>query len=295
MLKHIKCNIILLAFLITPGLYACAQKKTSDKNNPEEWSRPFQPFRIAGNLYYVGTHDLACYLITTTKGHILINTGLASSVALIQSNVKALGFNYKDIKILLTTQAHFDHLGAMAAIKKATGAQMMVDSADAKVMADGGESDYALGGGNNNFEPVKTERLLHDQDTITLASMKLTMLHHPGHTKGSCSFIFDVKDQHQTYRVLIANMPSIVTQQKLSKINAYPGIIEDYKKTFRSLKGLSFDIWLSSHASQFGLHKKHKPGDNYNPQAFVDREGYDQVLSDLESEFKNRLKADLSR
>jgi metallo-beta-lactamase class B len=292
MQHQIKRTIIFLTLLFTTCIFAWGQNKTASQNNPAEWSRPFQPFRIAGNLYYVGTYDLACYLITSPKGHILINTGLANSAAGIHSNIKALGFDYKDIKILLTTQAHFDHLGAMAAIKKETGAKMMVDAADAEVMADGGLSDYALGGGSNNYEPIQAERLLHDGDTIKLANMNLVMLNHPGHTKGSCSFLFDVKDKTQNYHVLIANMPSIVTQQKFSEIKAYPDIAADYKKTFQSLKGLSFDIWLSSHASQFGLHKKHKPGDPYNPKAFVDQAGYNQVLADLEDAFQKKLEAE---
>ena len=107
------------------------------KTHPE-WSRPFPPFRIVGNLYYVGTADLACYLIVTTKGNILINTGLASSDRLLNANVKTLGFKLSDKKVLLTTQAHFDHIGAMAEIKKVTGAKMMVDCADSAVVADGG-------------------------------------------------------------------------------------------------------------------------------------------------------------
>src|SRR5689334_15976532 len=149
----------------------------------KEWQMEYQPFRIVGNLYYVGTYDLACYLITTTKGNILINTGLASSTQQIKNNIEALGFKFPDIKILLTTQAHYDHVAAMAAIKKQTGAQMMVDEKDAAVLADGGSSDYALGGHGSSFQPVKADRLLHDGDTIQLGDMQLIMLHHPGHTK----------------------------------------------------------------------------------------------------------------
>jgi len=292
MKKQIKGIFILAALLLSPGLFASAQNKSSNQNNPAEWSKPFPPFRIAGNLYYVGTYDLACYLITTTNGHILINTGLSNSASIIESNVKSLGFNNKDIKILLTTQAHFDHLGAMAEIKKETGAKMMIDAADADVLADGGQSDYALGGGNNSFEPLKPDRLLHDGDSIKLGNMNLVLLHHPGHTKGSCSFLFDVKDKSQTYRVLIANMPSIVTQQKFQDITTYPNIVADYTNTFQSLRKQSFDLWLSSHASQFGLHEKHKPGDAYNPKVFIDRPGYDQVLADLEDAFRKKLKAE---
>ncbi len=202
---------------------ASAQKVSEPKNTPPEWSKPYEPFRIAGNLYYVGTYDLACYLITTPKGNILINTGLSASAPLIKANIEALGFTFTT-KILLTTQAHYDHMGAMAAIKKLTGAKMMVDEKDLGVMADGGRSDYALGSDTSTYEPVKAERLLHNQDTIKLGSISLVMLHHPGHTKGSCSFLFDVKDERRSYRVLIANMPTIVTEKNFADIPAYPDI-----------------------------------------------------------------------
>jgi len=281
-------------FLLITGLFCLiisshAQNVSEPKNTPSEWAKPYAPFRIAGNLYYVGTFDLACYLITTPQGNILINTGLAASAPLIKSSIEALGFKFNDTKILLTTQAHYDHMGAMAAIKQLTGAKMMVDANDAEVMADGGRSDYALGGETSSYEPVTADRLLKDGDTISLDGTRVVMLHHPGHTKGSCSFFFDVKDQRRTYRVLIANMPSIVTEKKFTDIPEYPDIAEDYAYTFKVMKNLSFDIWLSSHASQFQLHNKHRPGSRYHPTAFIDRKGYDKALFNLEKAFINKV------
>lgn len=251
----------------------------------KEWSAPYRPFRIAGNLYYVGTYDLACYLIVTPKGNILINTGLASSGRQIKANIEKLGFNFKDIHILLTTQAHFDHMGAMAAIKKQTGAKMMVDEGDLQVVQDGGKSDYALGGQESTYAPLKADRVLHDGDLVELGGTQLTLLHHPGHTKGSCSFIFTVKDGKKAYRVLIANMPTIVTDHKFSELSAYPKINTDYATTLEKMKKLSFDLWLSSHASQFGLHEKHKEGAPYNPVVFIDRKGYDASLKELSAAY----------
>ena len=169
---------------------------------------------------------------------------------------------------------------------------MIVDAADALVMADGGRSDYALGGSESTYEPVQADRLLHDGDTIALGDTKLIMLHHPGHTKGSCSFLLDTSDEKKTYRVLIANLPSIVTDEKFSAISAYPEIEGDYRYTFNAMKQLSFDIWLASHASQFGLHRKHQPGDPYNPKVFVDRKGYDQAIADLEDQFLKKIKTE---
>ena len=254
-----------------------------------EWEQAYQPFRIAGNLYYVGTYDLACYLITTPQGNILINTGLASSAKQIKKNIKALGFRFADTKILLNTQAHYDHMGAMAAIKKKTGAQLMLDEGDAVEARDGGSSDYALGGNGSTYEPVIPDRLLHDGDTIKLGGMQLVMLHHPGHTKGSCSFLFTVKDDQRSWKVFIANMPTIVTDKRFSDISSYPEIVKDYAGTFKAMKNISFDIWLASHASQFKMHTKHKPGDAYNPAAFIDQAGYDIALSDLQKQYDKKL------
>lgn len=161
---------------------------------PKEWSAPYKPFRIVGNLYYVGTYDLAFYLIVTPKGSILINSGLASSGVQIKKNIEQLGFKFNDVKILLTTQAHYDHMGAMAEIKKLTGAKMMVDERDAQVVKDGGTSDNALGDKESTYAPLNPDRILDDSEVIALGGTKLTILHHPGHTKGSCSFEFAVPD-----------------------------------------------------------------------------------------------------
>jgi metallo-beta-lactamase class B len=267
-----------------------AQAVQEPKKVPSDWSKPYKPFRIAGNLYYVGTYDLACYLITTSKGHILINTGLAASGKQIKKNTETLGFRFSDITILLTTQAHYDHLGAMAAIKKQTGAKMMVNEKDAAVVRDGGRSDYAFGDTVSSFAPVDIDRLLYDGDSIVLGNMKLVMLHHPGHTKGSCSYLFTVKDNKRSYTVLIANMPTIVTEKPFTEMTAYPAIASDYGRTLQEMKKLSFDIWVASHAGQFDLHEKHKPGNPYNPAAFFDRKGYDAYLDELQKDYDEKIK-----
>ncbi len=289
MQKNYKAFVVCM-FSLFCSLNIFAQQVNEPKDIPAEWSQPYQPFRIAGNLYYVGTYDLACYLVATPKGHILINTGLANSAGIIKGNIEKLGFKFTDLKILLTTQAHYDHLGAMAEIKKQTGTVFLVDEQDAQVAADGGQSDYAFGNKGATFEPVKADRLLHNNNIIKLGGTKLKILHHPGHTKGSCSYLFDVKDDTHTYRVLIANLPSIVTENDFDSIPAYPQIAQDYAYTFRAMEKLKFDIWFSSHASQFNLHKKHQPGDAYNPESFMDNDGYQTALAELKKEFDKKMK-----
>ncbi len=284
-MKRILLPAILCVLLFVAGS-AWSQKVNEPAGNPE-WTKPYKPFRIAGNLYYVGTYDLASYLIVTNKGNILINTGLSGSANLIKKNIEALGFRFSDIKILLTNQAHYDHLGAMAAIKKQTGAKFYVDAADAAVCKAGGANDYEMSHLGRSFQPVMPDRLLKDKDVIQLGKARLTMLHHPGHTKGSCSFLLDVPDGKQRYKVLIANIPTIITDRPFSKITAYPQIRQDYAYTIPAMKQLKFDLWVAAHASQFELHAKRKEGNSYDPSVFADRKGYDKVLAQLSEDFKN--------
>lgn len=287
-----KKYIIILGLLMAVQLHA--QVVNEPKNHPKEWSQPYEPFRIAGNLYYVGTYDLASYLIVTNKGNILINTGLADSLPIIKKNIQKLGFKYRDTKILLLTQAHYDHLGATADIKKETGAKLYVDAADAEVLKSGGKADYKMGKYGVTFKPVNPDYVLKDKGLIQLGNTKLTMLHHPGHTKGSCSFIFEAKDNKRNYKVLIANMPTIIIDKKFSEVTAYPTIEKDYQYTLSEMKKLNFDIWVASHASQFKLHEKHKPRDSYNPSAFMNKKEYFDQLDDLEKAYLDKKSEDLN-
>lgn len=285
---------IFKAFVVLIACF-CLQKDASAQKvyepaSPANWSQPYPAFRIVGNLYYVGTQDLACYLVTTPKGHILINTGLADSEKTISDAVTNLGFNLSDIKILLTTQAHYDHVGAMAALKKKSGARFWVNAKDAPVAADGGSSDYALGTGQPSFEPIKADRLLKDGDSIILDNTVIVLLHHPGHTKGSSSYLLEVRDAQKSYRVLIANMPSIVTSQRFRDIKAYPEIECDYAYTLEAMKKISFDLWLSSHAAQFNMHRKRSPGDPYQPESFAGRIDYEEELDRLAALFEEKRK-----
>lgn len=282
---------ILLSFLTSISFFVvAAQIVTEPENNPKEWSQPTEPFRIAGNLYYVGTYDLASYLIVTDKGHILINTGLANSLPIIKNNIKALGFDYQSIKILLLTQAHFDHLGAMADIKRETGAILYVNKNDANELISGGKSDYELGKYGVSFKPVKADHLLNDSDQIKLGSTTIKMLDHPGHTKGSCSFLYQTSDGDSRYKILIANFPSIITDRKFPEVKDYPNILADYAKTFKAMQNIDFNLWVASHASQFDLHQKRKPGSVYNPKVFMHKAEYYTLLQKLNNIYLDKIK-----
>jgi len=282
------------AILATAGLVLAGSRASSQKlyvpNFNNIWVMDLAPFRIAGNLYYVGSNDLASYLITTPKGHILVNTGVPGSDTMIRKHVEALGFKYSDIKILLATHAHFDHVGAMAAVKGATGAQLMIEEKDASLLEDGGNSDFDFGGHGRMWVPVKVDRRLRDKDIVELGGMRITVLHHPGHTKGASSFLFTVKDETRSYRVLIANMPTMLSETKFPSMPAYPNVGKDYGYTLDTMPGISFDIWLSSHAGQFDLQKKISRAKGYHPESFMnDRPAYDSAIHDLHVEYLKKM------
>ena len=210
---------------------------------------------------------------------------------MIREHIETLGFKMKDIKIMLATHAHYDHVAGFAEIKKLTGAKIMINENDAPVLADGGQSDYVFGNKGPTFAAVKADVLLHEHDTIQFGGMKIIALHTPGHTKGATSFLFDVKDDNRTYKVLIANMPTILDDTKLSGMPTYPDVAKQYAYTFDLMKKLQFDLFLASHASQFKMHSKRKPGDAYNPEAFIDRKGYDAALDNLYQLYLRKLQA----
>jgi metallo-beta-lactamase class B len=241
------------------------------------WTHPFAPFHIIGNLYYVGTQDLACYLITTPKGDILINTGVSSSAPMIRTSVEKLGFHLPDIKILLTMQAHYDHVGAMAEIQKATHAQMYATQGDKATLESGGKIDGLGDSPEYQFRPVHVDRVLKDGDKIRLGGTELIVLSHPGHTKGSVSYSLTVDKTP----VLIVNLPSVV--QPLVNNKTYPGIVDDYERTFAAQKQLHPGIWLAGHAAQFDMEAKLKAG------SFNDPKGYAEAVENLEKAYRQRL------
>jgi metallo-beta-lactamase class B len=256
--------------------------------NPD-WTRPFPAHRVIGNVYYVGTYDLACFLIATPQGDILINTGVNGSVPMIQSSIESLGFHWKDTKILLTTQAHYDHVAGMAEMKRLTGARMLATDGDAPVLEDGGKSDYLFTGAGFQYAPVKVDGRIKDGQKISLGGTELTAYSHPGHTRGSVSYGLTIAENGKTYKVLIANMGSINPGTVLIGNKKYPQISEDYALTFREQKKLSCDIFLSSHASQYQLHDKWKPGQPYNPDTFVDPAGYQAAVARAEAAYDEWL------
>jgi metallo-beta-lactamase class B len=245
---------------------------------------------MIGNIYWVGSYDLSTFLITTPQGHILINTGVGDTAQQIAKSVETLGLKIGDTKVLTTTQGHFDHVAGLATLKRMTGAQVIVSEPEKELLESGGRTDFRFGDTEGaRFDPVKVDRTFKDGEKILLGGTELTAHLHPGHTKGSTSFTLNVLDAGKTYRVIIANMGSINPGVTVSGMPKYPNIAHDYAKTFIAQKDLRIDVFLASHASQFRMHEKYKPGDPYNPDRFVDPMGYLESVQQLEKTYLDQL------
>jgi metallo-beta-lactamase class B len=281
--------------LLLAVILVVAVQCTSWAQENAEWTRPFPPFRIIGNIYWVGSYDLSTYLITTPQGNILINTGVGDTAEQIRKSVEQLGFKLSDTKILTATHGHYDHVAGMAALKRMTGARLVVSEPDRPLLETGGKADFRFGSTPGaQFEPVKVDSTFKDGDSITLGETRLVAHLHAGHTKGATSFTTDVQEGGKTYRVIIANMGSINPGVKMSGMPGYPNIAQDYANTFLAQKDMKIDIWLASHASQFRLHDKYKPGDQYDPQRFVDPQGYLEAVQKLEKAYLDQVEKERS-
>ena len=261
---------------------------TAQNNN---WTRPFPGHRVIGNLYAVGTYDLAVFLITSNDGHILINTGVEDSTAMIRQNIESVGFRLEDVKILLATQAHWDHTAALAEIKDLTGAEMWATAEDAPVLEDGGFSDPHFGG-RESFRPVSVDRIIADGDVIELGATRLTVMETPGHTAGSSSYLMEIREGNRTYDVGVINMGTINDGKKLVVDPTYPGVADDFALTFRKQKALELDVWVSSHGSQYQLHEKYQAGQEYSPETFVDPDGLLRSVERLERLYVAQIEAE---
>src|SRR5258706_9314249 len=194
--------------LILAALASALVATSALSQNSPDWTSPFPPFRIADNLYYVGSKGLANYLITTPQGHILINSDLEANVPLIRASVEKLGFKFTDIRILLISHAHWDHDAGSALIKQITGARYMVMDADVPVVESGGKSDFQYGGTPANlYPPTKVDRVLHDGDEVKLGDAVLVAHLTPGHTKGCTTWTMKVTEDGQTRNVVIVGSP----------------------------------------------------------------------------------------
>jgi metallo-beta-lactamase class B len=298
--KTISCVIPIFLLLFTVSAVA---------QYPAEWLRPFPAFRIAGiasqspgtnpdpqsGLYYVGSEDLASYLIATPKGLILINSSLEASVPLIRKSVESLGFNFRDVKILLISHAHADHCAGSAEIIRLTGAKYYVMAGDVPVVESGGKEDFQYGTDKSmRYPPAHVDRILHDGDTVSLGGAVLTAHLTAGHTKGTTTWTMDAREGGRLEHVVMVGSPNVNGGYRLVDNKAYPQIASDYKSGFAVLNGLPCDIFLGAHGAYFDLTEKYARWKNGERNAFIDPAGYKAYIADREQAFEKELKQQLA-
>lgn len=282
---RVRLSILAIVLLLGAAMASVASAQGANAENA-----PFPPFRIVGNLYYVGTADLASYLVVTPRGNILINSDLESTLPILQANIRKLGFKFAATKILLISHAHWDHDAGSAKIKQLTGARYMVMDADVPVVESGGRADFHYGReAADLYPPAKVDRVLHDGDKVTLGGSTLVAHLTPGHTKGCTTWTMRVKDGSQFYNVVIVGSPNVNPGYQLVGNAAYPRIAEDYERMWRTLHALPCDIFLGAHAGYFGLQEKFARRNASPENPFVDPEGYKNFVSEKEQAFRAEL------
>ena len=270
-----------LSVLVAPAAWAADSK----------YLTPFPAHHVIGNIYYVGTEGQANYLITTPQGNILINSGLKANVPMIKDSIAKLGFKYSDTKILLISHAHFDHNAGAAQVVKDTGAKYEVMDTDVGVVESGGKTDFNYGdkGGENLYPAVKVSRVLHDGDTVSLGGTVLTAHKTPGHTKGCTTWTMQVKDGGKSLNVVFVGSPNVNPGYVLVGNKKYPGIAQDYEKTFQVLKSLPADVFLGAHGDYYGMPAKYAKLKAGGANPFIDPAGYKAYVANREAAFRKNL------
>ena len=275
----------------------CTSILAQADTNPS-WTTPIAPFRIADNLYYVGSQDLASYLVATPEGNILINANLASSPSQIRASVEKLGFRWKDTKILLNSQAHFDHMAGAAEVIRETHAKNMVMDGDVSVVETGARADFLSPSPNiPTYSPVHVDRVLHDEDTVSLGGVTLTAHKTAGHTRGCTTWTLRShlpgEPTGTTRNIVIVGGTGFWSEYHFvatpSHPVSYPGIVQDFQHTFALLRGLPCDVFLGAHGGYFDMLTKleHYPQDG--PRIFIDPAGYKDFVTEAQESFVRAL------
>ena len=290
-------RLILLSASAAIVVFAIVQWRAAIRRNR---SVPFEPFRIAGNLYYVGTPDATSFLLTGSEGDVLIDGGYPESAPLIMASIAKLGFRITDVRVLLNSHAHFDHAGGLAALQKASGAELWVSGGDADAVASGGAHDPSA-----TFLPVKilgvvglarysaprVDHRFKDGATIRVGPIELTAHVTPGHTRGCTSWSFPVRDGDRELLAVDVCSLSLLPGMRLVEPERYPGIRADFERSFTTLRGLPADIFLGAHASFFDLQRKvrERASANDPTEPFIDRAGYLHYIDRAEARFRKLL------
>jgi metallo-beta-lactamase class B len=283
----IALRALVFALLFVTPLAAQPTARPAASFDTSAWKQPTPPLHIAGPIHYVGTADLAVYLITTPAGHILLDGALAESAPQIEQSIRTLGFKVEDIRMLLISQAHFDHVATLAHFRQKTGAQLLVMKGDEGLLASGGRTDYLFANvPSTHFAAVKADRILNDGDTVTLGDVTLTARLTPGHTPGTTTWTTTIAEKGRPYRVVFAGSTSVNAGTRFVNNPSYPGIADDFRRAFAVQESLSPEIFLAAHASQFDLAGKRVKAGKEGVAAWVDGDGFRRLIATKKAEFE---------
>lgn len=253
------------------------------------WNKPIEPFQLIDNIYYVGTNEMGAYLITGDEGHILIDGGFEETAPIILKNVETLGFDIEDVEILLNSHAHFDHAAGLAALKKASGAKLYISKEDTDIIERGGKDDYLLGN-SGLFPAVAVDHQLNDKEEVKLGETRLTAHVTAGHTQGCTTWSLQVENAGVMLDVVIVCSVTVLPNARLIIEPSYPGIANDFHKTFEILESLPCDVFLAPHGQFIDLEnkiKKLKEEPEVNP--FIDPDRYTAYVARGKKRFLERL------
>lgn len=253
----------------------------------QRWRTPTDPFRIADNVYYVGTLGLGAFLFTSDEGHVLLDGALPQSAPEILSNIRELGFNPKDVRYLLNSHAHFDHSGGLAELKRETGARLVAHEGDVSAL----EGGFYLGSerlASFQAPPVKVDLVIEDGYVLELGPIRLVAHHTPGHSRGCTSWGATVRDGDESHEALVF-CSATVAANRITPPLQYPGIVEDYRRTFAVARTLKVDLPLAPHPEFFSLLEKNDKAKAGAAHAFVDREAFGKLIAQLEADFEKAL------
>ena len=281
-----KRNFLGTFFIIVALMFLPAPTFSQYESMIKEWNQPFKPFQIIGNIYYVGTSSLACYIIKTNRGLILLDTALQESSPIVRANIESLGFKLKDVKIMLSSHAHFDHVAGHAEMKAATGAKVYAMKADAEIMESGGQKGFHPI--KPFYKPFKVDKTLKDGETVRLGEVAMTAHLTPGHTEGNTAWTMVVEENGKKYNVVFTCSLSINPGVRMVNNPTWAGVKEAYAKSFQVMKSLPCDVFLGPHAPFFDMEKKIKRiGSQPNP--FIDPIGLRDFVETNEKAYKAQI------
>lgn len=273
---------LFLLVLLTPS----TQAVRTTSQFPSDWNEPFKPFQMIGNIYYVGTRGLACYIIKTKAGLILLDTAMQESSPIVRANIEALGFALKDVKIMISSHAHFDHVAGHADMKAATGAKVYAMKEDIEILESGGKKGFHPI--PPFYKPVKVDKVLKDRAVVRLGEVTMTAHHTPGHTEGNTAWTMKVMENGKSYNVVFTCSLSINPGVKMVNNPTWAGVADAYAKSFARLKTLPCDVFLGPHAPFFDMEEKVKRlGAQPNP--FIDPNGLRNFIEMNEKAYHEQI------